>query len=170
MAQFIYVEMRCDLEEKTYQEGVSPEIHVKSINEISVEDLFEVYTTAFNAGDARFYELQDQKERRRYFNHELGFPDILSNPASFVYLNGGKLIGFSFVMPYLEDNFHISCMCLLPEFQGQGLGKAMLNRIKNVALENGCRTLTLGTEPEMKAYRLYKEHGFEITAEHTVEI
>jgi len=170
MVQFIYVEMICNLEGKVSDEGISSEILEKPISEISVEDLYKCYTAAFDAGDAKFYELQDQEEKRRYFDQELGFPEILGNPASFIYLVDDKLIGFSFVMPYLEDNYHISCMCLLPEYQGQGLGLAMLNRIKKVAHKNGCKTLTLGTEPEMKAYRLYKDHGFVITAEHQVDL
>jgi ribosomal protein S18 acetylase RimI-like enzyme len=61
-------------------------------------------------------------------------------------------------------------MCIRPEYRDRGIGKAMLHRIKNIALENGCKTLTLGTEPEMKAYQLYQNHGFMVTAEHTVEL
>jgi GNAT superfamily N-acetyltransferase len=61
-------------------------------------------------------------------------------------------------------------MCLQPSYQGCGLGRAMLNRIKNIALQNGCLTLTLVTEPTMKAYGLYSTHGLEITAEHQVDL
>lgn len=170
MTSFTYVEMICNLAGINTDETISPQVVVKPISEIDLEDLYQCYTTAFDTGDARFYKLQEEEERRTYFDQELGFPEILVNPASFAYLVDGKLIGFSFVMPYLEDNYHISCMCLLPEYRGQGLGLDMLNRIKKVAHENGCKTLTLGTEPEMKAHKLYKENGFVITAEHLVEI
>lgn len=169
MTTFTYVEMTCKLDHKNYIEELPGEITFKPLAEIDLEELFACYKTAFDAGDAQFYKYQDNEERRRYFEEELGFPVITANPASFVYLADGKLIGFSFVMPYLEDNYHISCMCLQPEYQGQGLGKAMLNRIKNIALENGCKTLTLGTEPEMRAFQLYRSHGFVVTAEHVVD-
>jgi len=171
MPRFVYVEMFCKLSQKHYRENVPIDgIAVESINTVDLEDLFDCYINTFDKGDAKFYKLQDDVEKRRYFNEELGFPIVLENPASFVYLVEDELIGFSLVMPYLEKNFHISCMCIKPEYQDHGLGKAMLNRIKNIALENDCESLTLGTEPEMKAYQLYKNSGFRVTEEHVVEM
>lgn len=168
---FTYVEMNCTLDQGHYDDDLPrSEVQVDSITQFEAEQLFECYTQAFSGGDAAFYHRQNPAERRRYFDEELGFPDVLSHPASFAFLEDGNLIGFALVMDYLESNFHISCMCLRPEYQGCGLGKAMLNRIKNVAVQNGCRSLSLGTEPAMRAYHLYRKHGFQITAEHQVDL
>jgi ribosomal protein S18 acetylase RimI-like enzyme len=171
MTKFEYVEMVCELDQKQYREGISMSgMVIEPIGNIATETLFECYINAFDEGDAKFFKLQNEGERRRYYDEELGFPEILTCPASFAYKIKDELIGFSFVLPYLENNYHISCMCIRPEYRDRGIGKAMLNRIKNIALENGCKTLTLGTEPEMKAYQLYQNHGFTVTAEHTVEM
>jgi len=171
MTQFKYVEMVCKLEPKNYDDKVSIEgVVIEPINNIDPDILFECYFKTFSMGDAKFFALQNEDERRRYFSEELGFPDVLTNPASFAYKIKGETIGFALVLPYLENNYHISCMCILPEYQNHRAGKAMLNRIKNIALENDCKSLTLGTETGMRAYHLYKNNGFTITDEHIVEM
>jgi GNAT superfamily N-acetyltransferase len=163
--------MACPLNNERNDEQVPIEgVRLEDLNNLKSEDLFECYTQSFNHGDAIFYQRQSPSERRRYFEKELGFPVVLDNPASFAYLLDGDLIGFALVMPYQENNYHISCMCILPEYQGRGLGKAMLNRVKNIALENNCHSLSLGTEPGMNAYHFYLKHGFEVTTEHEVEL
>ena len=65
---------------------------------------------------------------------------------------------------YLEDLF------VVPQERNNGIGKAMLHRIKNTAIANGCKSLTLGTETYMKSYHLYKRSGFIVTAEHIIEL
>ncbi len=171
MSRFVYVEMFCKLSQNHYREKISFDgVVIESINAVDPEVLFDCYIKTFEKGDAKFFKLQDKEEKKRYFNEELGFPIVLENPASFVFLFDDEVIGFALVMPYLEKNFHISCMCIKPEYQDRGLGKAMLNRIKNIALENGCESLTLGTETEMKAYHLYKKSGFRVSEEHVVEM
>ena len=163
--------MVCKLDHKHYNENLSVEgVVADSISNIDPGILFECYIQAFSIGDAKFFTLQNEEERRRYYNEELGFPDVLNNSASFAYKIKDEIIGFALVLQYLEKNYHISCMCILPKYQSRGIGKAMLNRIKNVALENDCKSLTLGTETEMKAYHLYKNNGFTVTEEHTAEI
>ena len=163
------MEMKCCLEEQRPRDGfLDPNLVLLPLSEVSLEDLYLCYQETFRAGDAQFFHLQDESERYRYFREELGFPLVLDNPASFALVLERELIGFSLVMPYLEENYHISCMCLLPAYQGRGLGKQMLDQIKSIALEQGIKTLTLGTEPEMKAFQLYRKAGFKITAEHIV--
>lgn len=173
MSQFTYVEMCCDLDPDEIPAGDVPSIDnlvVKPAEGFSPEELYGCYTSAFSAGDAKFYQLQGEEERRRYFEQELGFPNVLTNPASMVYKIGEEIIGFSLVHSYLENNYHISCMCISPDYQNLGLGKSMLCRVKRIALENGCQSITLGTEPDMKAFYLYSQNGFFVTDEHMVEM
>ena len=171
MAKFKYVEMVCVLDEKQEDAHLPVAgISAEPLKNIARAMLLEVYLQAFRQGDAQFFALQDEAARQRYFHEELGFPDVLACPASLAYQLDGKIIGFALVLPYLEKNYHISCMCILPEHQGRGLGLAMLNSIKHVARENGCKSLTLGTEPGMKAFQFYQSNGFTVTAEHSVEM
>jgi ribosomal protein S18 acetylase RimI-like enzyme len=171
MSQLKYVEMICKLDQLQPEHNPLVErITCASTEHLDPETLFECYLKSFRTGDAQFFKHQDADEQARYFQEELGFPEVLTNPASFVYKFEDEIIGFALVMAYLEKNYHISCMCVLPEYRNQGLGKAMLTRIKNIAIENGCRSLTLGTETDMKAFHLYGKNGFRVIAEHVVEL
>lgn len=171
MTKFIYVEMVCKLDRKDYDDELPIDgIAIEPVQNIDMDELFACYTRAFRRGDAQFYKLQDEAAHRQFFDEELGFPYVLANPASFTLKIGDEIIGFTLVLETSETNYHISCMCLLPSYQGIGLGQAMLNRIKNIAVENGCWSLTLGTEPEMKAYRLYVKGGFSVTEEYIVSM
>ena len=171
MPQFTYVEMVCELNEEFFNDRIPVEgIVVETLKDRDPEILFECYAKTFQKGDAKFFHLQTEDEQKSYYKNELGFPDVLQIPASGLYKKADEIIGFALVMPYLKNNYHISCMCILPDYQDFGIGKAMLNRIKNAALKSGCTTLTLGTETEMKAFHFYKEHGFKVTQEHIVYI
>lgn len=169
--RFTYVEMRC-LMDRQPAEVVFPHdsLIVESLEEYQPGDLFACYTAAFSAGDAQFYHFQTATDQKLYFDQELGFPVVLSHPASFVCLVGTEVIAFTLVLTFPENNYHIACMCVLPDYQDRGLGRAMLNRVKNIAFNNGIRSITLGTEPTMKAFQLYSENGFSVTDEHLVEI
>lgn len=169
MGSFTYVEMKCKLDEqRVIKNDLEPGLRVEAIDAINPECLYKCYLETFLVGDAKFFRLQDEGEQLRYYQEELGFPEVLDNPASFAFLLEDDLIGFSLVMAYQEKNYHISCMCILPAYQGRGYGKKMLNRIQSIALENGIETLTLGTEPDMRAFQLYRQGGFAIIAEHNV--
>lgn len=171
MTVFKYVDMVCKLDRKYSDDSMPVEgVFCEPVRHFDMDRLYVCYSQAFSQGDAQFYKRQDEVARRQFFDEALGFPYVLENPASFVISMGDDVIGFTLVLATSEVNYNISCMCVLPAYQGKGLGKAMLNRIKNIALENGCRSLTLGTEPQMKAYRLYVVHGFTVTEEHMVSV
>ncbi|MFL7813813.1 MAG: GNAT family N-acetyltransferase [Anaerolineales bacterium] len=171
MIQFTYVEMRCLVDQRQDDTGFPiGGLTVEPLESANPSDLYDCYASSFEAGDAFFFQYQPEGERRRYFEQDLGFPQVLSNPASFLLRQGAEIIAFTLVLACPEDNYHISCMCVLPEYQDHGLGRAMLNRIKGIAFDNGARLITLGTEPTMKAFQLYSENGFTVFDEHVVEI
>jgi ribosomal protein S18 acetylase RimI-like enzyme len=118
---------------------------------------------AFSAGDASFFFQQDEAERRGYFN-TLGIEEAVGEKASLALTQGGRMVGFTLVLPYGEANCHISCMCIHPDYMGQGMGKLLLRLIKKRALEQGYETITLGTDVNMRAFDLYRKHGFEVAS------
>jgi putative acetyltransferase len=61
-----------------------------------------------------------------------------------------------------EDVGEIKRLWLLPEFQGQGIGKALMLRLIDEARERGYTTLRLETSPveQARAYEFYKRLGF----------
>jgi GNAT superfamily N-acetyltransferase len=54
-------------------------------------------------------------------------------------------------------------IALLPEFIGQGIGSALLRRVEDWLQANGCARLWLTTDldPSLKAYRFYRQHGWQ---------
>ena len=158
-----YVEMICHLTEPLQKNTAHPECcEMKPLNQVSKDDLYQCYYHSFITGDAQFFFTQDDQERREYFDM-LGYEDAVSEPASMVLMKDQQLIGFSLVLPYGEENCHISCMCIESEFRRRGLGERLLHILMNEASQQGYKTITLGTDTSMGAYYLYKKNGFEIT-------
>jgi ribosomal protein S18 acetylase RimI-like enzyme len=163
-----YVEMICHLAGQTARNlGLSPHLETLPLGSFSVEQLYRCYHAAFSAGDANFFFQQDEGERREFFD-SLGLEEAVGEDASLVLVQDGRIIGFSFVLPYGEKNCHISCMCIHPDRMGQGLGKLLLQLIKQRARQRGYETITLGTDVNMRAFHLYRKHGFEVTSGSTI--
>lgn len=58
-------------------------------------------------------------------------------------------------------NCHISDLVVAPQFDGQGVGSALLAFAERWAKEHRCRHLTLGVFPgNARAHALYERHGF----------
>jgi ribosomal protein S18 acetylase RimI-like enzyme len=157
-----YAEMIRQLSKEPLADISPPKgFEIRPLNLASEGDLFQCYYDAFSAGDAQFFFDQGEQERREYYN-TLGYKQAISEPASVILLKGQRLIGFSFVLPYGENNCHISCMCIDLEFRRMGLGEFMLHTIMDKASRGGYKTITLGTDTSMGAYKLYVKNGFEI--------
>lgn len=147
---------------------INPMYTFEDIN-VTKDDLFPIFTECFDTGDAAFYHNLTESERETYYNEQLGFPDVLSHPASQLIYYEDQLIGFALCMDYLKNNIHISCMCVLPDFQAKGIGKLMLEHIESWCIQNSIDSITLGTESKMRAYKLYSNYGFKVTETHIIE-
>ena len=157
-----YVEMICNIElNNNPYEDLKDGYSIKKVSELDAEEIYRCYLNAFSEGDARFFRYQGEQEKREYFD-SLSEPDVLYEDSSIALMFKNQIIGFSYVLKFEEENHHISCMCVLPEFQGMGLGRYLLFYIKNKVSDDNAKTITLGTETDMKAYYLYEKHGFDI--------
>ena len=54
-------------------------------------------------------------------------------------------------------------IAVLPEFVGRGIGSALLRRVEAWLIAQGCTRLWLTTDvdPNLKAYRFYRAHGWQ---------
>ena len=68
-----------------------------------------------------------------------------------------------------DDNRHISCMCVLPQFQSQDLGRLLLYEVMKCVANQRHKSITLGTEPEMRAYDLYRKNGLQVSGGATLK-
>lgn len=172
--QLKYVEMHCRLTTSTTTAPPLPEgLAVRPVQAGNAEALYACYHAAFSAGEAHFFAAQDEAERRAYFDSLYAMPDMLGDAASLALWHtqghAQQLAGFSFVLPDgPPDNRHISCMCVHPDQQGRGLGKLLLRLVMAHVWAAGGTTITLGTEPQMRAFSLYRAHGFTVTGGSTL--
>lgn len=83
-----------------------------------------------------------------------------------------RALGFaSYEHLYKETNTtRIHKIYLLPETQGRGLGKLLIQEIEKIALENHADRLSLNVNRFNKAQHFYKKIGFEIVDEEDVEL
>ena len=163
------VEMICDLAiepaDPCREEAALPEgFTTRSLKNIREDDLYPCYLAAFQAGDSQLFMKQSGIEQHEFYQ-TLAFNQARNEPGSSMILQAGQIVGFTYVLPYGESNCHISCMCVHPDFQRQGLGSFMLNYAKKEAALGGHRTITLWTERHMGAFELYRKHSFKITEE-----
>jgi ribosomal protein S18 acetylase RimI-like enzyme len=163
-----YVDMVCSLpQQELAPASPSPGVEIAPLGEADEAALYDCYIAAFAAGDALFFFDQKEPERRSFFSH-LGLEEAREEPASLVLRHSGRLIGFTYVLPFGEGNRHISCMCVHPNWQGQGLGRLMLRQVMQRVAAEGLETVTLGTETGMRAFHLYRNHGFQVMGGNTV--
>jgi len=162
MTENQYVEMICQLIDQPKTKIALPKgFESKSLKAASEDELYECYCVAFQAGDAAFFFEQSETERREYFE-TLELDQARENPASVLITKGDVIVGFTYVIPYGEGDQHISCMIVHPDHQRQNLGAFMVQHVKAKGAEQGCRSITLGTDTSMGAFQLYRKYGFEM--------
>lgn len=144
---------------KLLKVGYKEKYEFTHVHQFDLQVLQAIYHKSFLAGDAKFYQIQNSIERKEFWKY-LNYDKAVEDPCSLVLVKDGKPIGFIFICPDGHLNRHISCMCILPEYQGLGYGVELLKAVLNRAYMLGDETITLGTETTMKAYQLYKKFGF----------
>lgn len=91
-------------------------------------------------------------------------------PGSFLYVaetDDGKRAGFLHLQIASDffsgrSNCHVSDLVVARDWDGKGLGRAMLDFAERFAREHGCERLTLSVFPgNERALKLYADFGFE---------
>jgi diamine N-acetyltransferase len=97
---------------------------------------------------------------------------IQNNHQFFIVSEGLTNLGFaSFEHHYLNKSVtKLHKLYLLPESQGRGIGKLLIESIAVLAKENQSEIISLNVNRFNKAYAFYKKMGFEIVAEEDLEI
>jgi ribosomal protein S18 acetylase RimI-like enzyme len=68
-----------------------------------------------------------------------------------------------------KDEFYVAHVGVLPEFQGQGVGSALLDLADGLARQTGLEKCSLLVTRNNPACRLYERHGYKIVAEFPLE-
>ena len=90
--------------------------------------------------------------------------DVLACPA-FLACAGDQVVGLAAYA--VEDNWGAVVLVMLnvlPDFQGRGAGRALLNAVRDTAVARGLRRVVVVTSnDDLPALALYQRYGFQIT-------
>lgn len=155
-----YFCMKCTFSEHEYADVKIPAgVEISQTREVKKEDLYYCYYDAFSGGEAQFFFDQTEVERWGFFT-ELAPAEAVNEECSLVLMKDQQVIGFTYVLNYgREGNGHLNLICIHPDFQGQGLGRILLQLTMKKAAQQ-YKTMTLYTEADTNALELYKKCGF----------
>jgi ribosomal protein S18 acetylase RimI-like enzyme len=102
----------------------------------------------------------------------LAQPDAVEIPDSQLHsgqvrvcLDSGAVVGFSVVVPGIDDEFELDGLFVEPRLQGRGLGRALLTDACHHARSSGAKSLLVVANPH--ALRFYEACGFLIVGRAT---
>ena len=122
---------------------------------------------------ARFIELNEQWISE-FFELEESDRKLAQNPLVIIE-NGGAIltatenesvVGSCALFKHSEEEFELARMAVDPEFQSQGIGRALAQRVISIAAERGGKRIKLLTNTVLEpAIALYKSLGFVVETE-----
>lgn len=117
------------------------------------------------------------KEQIEYMLNWMYEPEILAQQIQsghlfFAIEDEGRAIGFMGVQPKYPDanSMKIHKIYVLPEIQGKGVGRKLIERAIEESRKEGLEKLVLNVNRFNKAVDFYKYLGFKITKEEDIEI
>jgi len=112
---------------------------------------------------AAFGQHQDEYTPKAYADTVLdakGVSRCMREMRLFVAVSERKVVGTVGCVAKGEEG-HLRGMAVMPEWQGKGVGSALLAVAEAELKKHGCRRITLDTtEPLRRAIQLYENHGY----------
>jgi diamine N-acetyltransferase len=148
-----------------------------TISEATIEDFGTIREIAYATWPVTYGEILS-KEQLDYMLEmmysEVTLLDNVTNKGHhFILANeNGIPLGFaSYEHHYLNTNTtRLHKLYLLPESQGKGMGKMLIDKIVALAKENQCDVISLNVNKFNKSHFFYTKMGFDIIAEEDLEI
>ncbi|MFV8376702.1 GNAT family N-acetyltransferase [Flavobacterium sp. LB1P71] len=148
-----------------------------TIKEASIADLNIIQEIAYKSWPDTYGPILSQEQIDFMLNlwySSAVLIDNITNKAHFFLLafDGAVCLGFaSYEHNYLNKNVtRLHKIYLLPEAQGKGAGKLLIDTIENLAKENHSVAISLNVNKFNKASSFYQKIGFEIVDEYDTEI
>ena len=147
-----------------------------NIKLLSVEDLIIVRQLAFSTWPDTFKEILS-KEQINYmlewmYNLKTLSDQVKLGQQFYVYEDNSVPKGFIGIeLNYLKTNqLKIQKLYVLPQLQGEGIGKMLIDKAIQVAHQNGICELILNVNRFNKAVGFYKHIGFTVSYEENIDI
>jgi GNAT superfamily N-acetyltransferase len=125
---------------------------------------------SFRPGDEAAFRALNEAWISRYFRLEPADEKVLSNPLSTIIDPGGQIIfalvndlhvGCCALLPTNDTEFEVAKMAVSTDWQGRGIGRAVLAATIDKAREMGAKRLYLETNHQLApAIHLYEALGF----------
>lgn len=149
---------------------------MKTISEATVEDFETIRSIAHTTWPVAYGEILSKAQLDYMLDKmysDTALLDNLSKGHHFLLAKEDSVcLGFAaFEHHYLNANCtRLHKIYLLPESQGKGLGKMLLERVVDLAKENHSDRISLNVNRFNKAFAFYKKMGFEVVAEEDLAI
>lgn len=138
------------------------------IRKMKKKDIYQVQDVAWRTWHATYkdiipLQIQDNFLKAAY-SHKM-MKSRLKNTHIFVSEVGGKVIGFANYSPVSDEGrLELAALYLYPDYQGNGVGSALLNA--GIEQLKGVKEVTLSVEKNnVIGTTFYEAKGFEVTEE-----
>ena len=90
--------------------------------------------------------------------------EYLPHSDIFIASLNDETIGVIVLFPLTTEKAEIKAIAVMPEFQGQGIGRLMIESVLKIAVERNLRSVCIGTaNSSLGPLHLYQTLGFEVT-------
>jgi ribosomal protein S18 acetylase RimI-like enzyme len=153
--------MEADLRNLDFSIREIPEsMSVRSLAEISNDELWPSYDLAFSNGGDRRYAQQSEAQRRESFETFFSRQVPMDAEASLVLLDGETIVGFVKI-DIVTEGTYVHGVGVVPEYRRQGLAQQILGTSLLRAAENHHEKMVLEVDvANQAAVGLYQSLGF----------
>jgi GNAT superfamily N-acetyltransferase len=148
-----------------------------TISEATIEDFGTIREIAYATWPVTYGEILSKEQLDYMLGMMYSEATLLDNVTNkghhFIFANENTIpLGFaSYEHHYLKTNTtRLHKLYLLPESQGKGMGKMLMDKIVALAKENQCDVISLNVNKFNKSHFFYTKMGFDIIAEEDLEI
>jgi len=133
---------------------------IRSLAEVSNDELWPSYDKAFSSGGDRRYESQSEAQRRENFETFFSRQVPFDEDASIVLLDGEHVVGFVKI-DLIEEGTYVHGIGVVPAYRRQGFARFILGTSLRRAAANDRQKMILEVDVENQAAMgLYKSLGF----------
>ncbi len=142
----------------------------------TAKDLATIKDLAYRIWPATYGEILSEKQLAymlELFYDEKALQKNIDDNHNFILIQeNNQIVGFAdYELHYKNESVtRIHKIYVLPEMQGKGLGKKLIQFIENKALENDNIKLSLNVNRFNKAKNFYESQGFKVAFEEDVEL
>ena len=153
--------MEADLRNPEFSIREIPEsMGVRSLAEVSNDELWPSYDAAFSNGGDRRYAQQSDAQRRENFETFFSREVPIDAEASLVLLDGETIVGFVKI-DIVSEGTYVHGVGVVPEYRRQGLAQYILGTSLRRAAENHHEKMVLEVDvANQAAVGLYQSLGF----------